>query len=152
MVVIPVVSTRTHVLCALEPPLGEGTDRRTLRKNQVLVSRALLDWEIKASQDITAGKLHRFITPMSPPCVLSRCHGTCSGHMLWEVFGIYVVGRVWGLYCGRCCGFVFWIVFQANVLGRVRGNCSGKGSGSLLWDVFRSYVEGRVQGLCCGTC
>ena len=64
MVVIPVVSTRTHVLCTLEPPLGEGTDRRTLRKNQVLVSRALLDWEIKASQDITAGKLHRFITPM----------------------------------------------------------------------------------------
>ena len=62
--VVPVVNTCTHVLCTLEPPLGEGTDRRTLRKNRVLVSRALLDWEIKASQDITAGKLHRFITPM----------------------------------------------------------------------------------------
>ena len=64
MVVVPVVSTCTHVLCTLEPPLGEGTDRRPLRKNRALVSMPLLDWELKASQDITASKLNTFITSM----------------------------------------------------------------------------------------
>ena len=59
MVVVAVANTLTNALRTLDHRFfqlhrllhshGEGTDRRTLRKKEVPVSRPLLDQEVKAS-------------------------------------------------------------------------------------------------------
>ena len=58
-----------------------------------------------------------------------------------------VVGRVRGPCCGTCSGPMLWDVFGAHVVGRVRGPCCGTCSGPMLWDVFGAHVVGHVRGL-----
>ena len=66
---------------------GEGTDRRTLRKKQVLVSRSFLDQELCYFDTTNPGGKRVFWAHVVAH-VQGPGYGTCSRPRTWDKFGI----------------------------------------------------------------
>ena len=71
--------------------------------------------------------------------------GTCSGPMLWDVFGTHVVGRVRGPCCGKWSRLMLWDVLRAYVLGGLRDRWCWMCSGPMLWDVSGAHVVASIH-------
>ena len=118
---------------------GEGTDRRTLRKKQVLVSGSFLDQELSYFDTTHPGD-KRVCWAHVVARVRGTCRGTCSESMLWDVFEAYVVGDVVGLCFGMCSGPIFWDMVGAYVLGHGRSLYCGMCTPLMLWKVPSAHV------------